>query len=415
MDTAILRQEIQQLQPELFEIYQDLHQHPEPGFEEHRTSAFVARYLQQLGLQVQTGLAFTGVVATLDSGRPGRTLMLRADMDCLAIGDQSQLPYASRNEGYCHACGHDGHTAMLLGAAKILSRYRENFCGKIKFVFQPCEEGSLKDSVNQALRDAGYVGRPEEAGLGGAGFLIQQGVLDGVDACIGLHVDPQTPLGEVTLCEREACASTDMFIITLQGKGGHGSTPHKVIDPVPAMAQLIQAIHLLPTREVDAAETVVFHIGDVSTPGSLWSAVADKAVIKGGYRTYSEETRRRLGQRLPELSQEIGQAWHCQVDYDHITGYAPTLNDPQLSAQVAKSCASALGHAQVHYTRTPMLTAEDFSEYARLVPSALLWLGCATRPDYPALHNPRFHLEAQVLPVGVEIHVQNALDYLNQD
>ena len=357
-----LQHELPELQKELFEIYKDLHQHPEPGFEEVRTSGIIAEYLKKLGLCVQTGLAFTGVVGLLDSGRPGKTLMLRADMDCLAIPDQSGLPYQSEHAGYCHACGHDSHVTMLLGAASVLSRHKEKFQGKIKFVFQPCEEGTLKPEVTPALKEAGDVGRPGEAGLGGAGFLIKEGVLEGVDACIGLHVLPELPLGAVSLCEKEACASTDKFTITFQGRGGHGSTPHKVIDPVPAIAELIQAIHMLPTREANAAETTIFHIGNISTPGSLWSAVADKAIIEGGYRTYNEETRRLFGKRVPELAQHIAQAWRCEMTYDHVTGYAPTINDPTLSAQVAKNCRQLLGEDKVRYTNQPVLTAEDFSE-----------------------------------------------------
>ncbi|MDE6994952.1 MAG: amidohydrolase [Lachnospiraceae bacterium] len=408
-----LQHELPELQKELFEIYKDLHQHPEPGFEEVRTSGIIAEYLKKLGLCVQTGLAFTGVVGLLDSGRPGKTLMLRADMDCLAIPDQSGLPYQSEHAGYCHACGHDSHVTMLLGAAAVLSRHKEKFQGKIKFVFQPCEEGTLKPEVTQALKEAGYVGRPGEAGLGGAGFLIKEGVLEGVDACIGLHVQPELPLGAVSLCEKEACASTDKFTITFQGRGGHGSTPHKVIDPVPAIAELIQAIHMLPTREANAAETTIFHIGNISTPGSLWSAVADKAIIEGGYRTYNEETRRLFGKRVPELAQHIAQAWRCEMTYDHVTGYAPTINDPTLSAQVAKNCRQLLGEEKVRYTNQPMLTAEDFSEYARLVPSVLVWLGCAVGPNPPALHHPSFHVDERVLPVGIQVHVGNALAYLN--
>jgi len=411
----MLTSEIKSLQSELFAIYKDLHQHPEPGFEEVRTSSIISEYLKKLGLDVQSGLAFTGVVGILDSGKPGKTLMLRADMDCLAIGDQSDLPYKSENAGYCHACGHDSHVTMLLGAAKVLSGKKEQFRGKIKFVFQPCEEGSLKPEINQALNDAGYFGRPGESGLGGAGFLIQEGVLDDVDACIGLHVQPQIPLGTAQLCKKEACASTDKFCITLQGVGGHGSTPHKVIDPVPAMAELIQAIHMLPTREVDAAQTTIFHIGNVMTPGSLWSAVADKAVIEGGYRTYDDAVRKLFGKRVPELADMIGKAWRCKVTYDHTTGYAPTINDENLSQKVAASLACVLGAENVDYTSTPMLTAEDFSEYARKVPSVLLWLGVGVGKDYPALHNPRFHVSAEALPIGVAVHVQNAIDYLNQD
>ena len=177
-----------QLEKELVEIYKDIHRHPEPGYKENRTSGLVAEYLEGLGLEVRKNVALTGVIGTLDSGRPGKTIMIRADMDCLPIEEATSLDYKSENRGYMHACGHDAHVAMLLGAAKILSEHKEQFTGKIKFLFQPAEEGT-DPSMEETVRKSGY------EGVGGAGYMIQEGALDDVSACLIIHVNPSIPTG----------------------------------------------------------------------------------------------------------------------------------------------------------------------------------------------------------------------------
>lgn len=408
--------EIKDLDAELFEIYKDLHQNPERGFTEYRTSEIVSEYLKELGLEVKTGIALTGVTALLDSGKPGRTLMIRADMDCLAMDDASGLPYASQTPGLAHTCGHDAHTTMLLGAAKILSRHRDAFCGKILFLFQPNEEGYLEGTdMAKKLAEIGYVGRPGEAGIGGAGFMIQEGVLENVDACMALHVEPRLPLGKVLISKKEACASTDAFDIAIIGQGGHGSAPHQAIDPMPALAELIQALYLLPTRESSPTEHVVFHIGYAETPGSLWSAVAERVILQGGYRTFNEETRRLFARRVEEISKKIAEFNRCRLEYRRTTGYAPVINDERISSLVAESCRQVLGDENVHYSNLPVMGAEDFGEYARLRPSTIFWLGSGHCSNEPANHNPAAHVHRDVLPIGVSLHISNALTYLNRE
>ena len=407
-----VKQEAQSLKSELFEIYKDLHQHPESSWEEFRTSKIVEDYLRTLGLEVKTNIGYTGVVGGLDTGKPGKTLLLRADMDALLMDDLCGLPYQSENPGVCHSCGHDSHVAMLLGAAKILCTHKDAFSGRIKFAFQACEENTFNKDIRKKVADAGYVGRPE-AGLGGARAMVQDGILEDVDACMAIHVAAEIPIGTIKIRKDRACASTDFFEITLIGKGGHGSAPHLVIDPVPAMAELVQAIHMLPTREINALETTVFHIGEIHTPGSTASSVADRVVIKGGFRAFHDKTRAILSRRIKELTYRTAEAWRCSVEYEFHTGYSPTINDAELSAKVANSCTKILGMKNVFYTEAPSLTAEDFSEFSRLRPSVYMNLGVAVGEDYPILHNPRFHVSAEALPIGVEVHVQNALDYLN--
>lgn len=336
-------QEIQSLSGELFEIYKDLHMHPERGHTEFRTGKIVADYLRECGLEVQTEVGITGVVGLLDSGKPGKTLLIRADMDCLGIPEESDLPYRSVNEGLAHACGHDAHTAMLLGAAKVLSQHKEAFSGKIKFIFQPNEENYIDDHPIRAMvLDKGYRWLSPDAGLGGAGCMIQDGVMDGVDACFAIHVQPNVPLGSVYIAKKEACASTDFMDVTIQGKGGHGSMPQNAIDPVPALAEMIQALYILPTRVASGAEKWVFHIGAVETPGSIASAVADKAVIHFGYRAFNDETRALFTKRIEEMVPHIAAAHQCTASIVHGIGYRPTINDENMSALVAESCCKVL-------------------------------------------------------------------------
>ena len=215
-----VKKEAAALSAELETIYKDLHRHPEIGYDEHRTSGIIADYLRACGMEVQTGIAITGVVGTLDSGRPGKTLLIRADMDCLQVEEMTACDYRSENPGKMHACGHDAHVTMLLGAAKLLSAHRDAFRGKIKFLFEPSEE-SIPASMKETVRAAGYDGE------GGAGFMIQQGVLEGVDMALALHVQPVVPAGKIQIARHEATASSDVYDIMLTGKGGHGAMPDR--------------------------------------------------------------------------------------------------------------------------------------------------------------------------------------------
>lgn len=400
-------EEIAALKDELFEMFRDLHRNPESGFGEHRTAGIVAEYLRGCGIEVTTGVALTGVTGLLDSGRPGKTLMLRADMDCLEIRELAESEYKSRHDGLMHACGHDAHVTMLLGAAKILSRHRDAFSGRIRFVFQPAEEGTPRDRV-AAVREAGYELN------GGAGFMVREGVLDGVDACLVMHVQPSIPFGRVSISKRNACASSDVFRIDLIGRGGHGAQPQNAIDPVPAAAELIAAIHMLPTREIGAVETCVLSIGRVETPGSVWNAVAEKVHIEGGIRTFDESVREHLNRRVAELAEHIAKAGRCTAVHEREVGYAPCLNDEALAETLAAICAETLGKENVVLTATPAMTSEDCGAYLSRVPGVFFWLGTGGPEGSPALHNPGFRLDPEVLPTGTKVHVNNAISLLQR-
>lgn len=397
--------EVASLREELAKIYKDLHQHPEIGFTETRTAGIVADYLRACGLEVTEHVAMTGVVGVLDSGKPGKTLMLRADMDCLAVDELTDCPYKSLNPGKMHACGHDAHVTMLLGAAKILSRHKDSFDGKIKFVFQPAEEETPK-AVSDAVCKAGYQGQ------GGAGFMIQAGVLKDVDACVIMHVQPTLKAGTVSVSKKNAAASSDVFFITLQGKGGHGAQPHKAIDPVPALAELITAIHMLPTREVSATETCVISIGKVETPGSVWNAVAEKACLSGGYRTFNQEVRQLLGKRIEELANTIACAYRCTPLLGKLTGYMPCINDEHIAKLIAASAREVLGDKQVIFTEIPAMSSDDCGAYLSKVPGAYFWLGIGEDDPPAPLHSPKFRLNPAILATGTLVHVNNAIKIL---
>ena len=395
--------DIREIQDELMDIYRDLHRHPEPGYFEKRSSELIAEYLRSCGLEVMTGVAITGVVGVLDSGRPGKTLMLRADMDCLRVQELTGCDFASQEPGLMHACGHDTHMTMLLGAAKILSMHREVFDGRIKFVLQPPEEGIIPEA-EEMVRAAGYNGN------GGAGFMIQQGVLDDVDAVLIMHNQPSIPVGSVQIAKRDACASSDVFDISIVGKGGHGARPQEAIDPVPAVGELIGAIHLIPSREVSCLQDCVMSIGTLDTPGSVWNAVAEKACLTGGYRTFSDEVRSHITARIPEIAEGIARAHRCTAATVITPGYSPCINDTDMAQQLSDICSDLLGAEHVELTDIPAMTSEDAGEYLSRVPGVFYWLGSGD-PEH-ALHNPNFLPDPDTIPTGVRVHVHTAVNML---
>lgn len=430
-----IKSEATALENELFEIYKDLHQHPELGFKEIRTSSIIAEKLRALNLPVTTGWGCgTGVTAILDSGKPGKTIMLRADMDALPMPDLSGLPYASQYPNVCHACGHDAHTSMLLGAAKLLCRHKEDLVGKVMFLFDPCEEGNRDKELTKKIHADGYYGylgktivaedkheidedglhfdETSEIGIGGSGYLIHQGVLKNVDACFALHVSPGMPLGKVSICQKEAMASSDRLTITFQGKGGHGSEPENAVDPVPAMAEMLNAIYTFPTREIPGNETTVFNIGSISTPGSILTSIPDRAVIEMGYRCYSAVAGNRFRKRIPEIAKSIGKAWRCSVACHHGIAARPTINNVLLSEESAKACIELFGTDNVIYPASPKLAAESFGAYSDQIPGVYMMIGTGTEAF--SLHNPRFHVASSVLPIGVSVFTSFALKFLSK-
>lgn len=385
------RSEAESLRPTLVAWRRDLHQYPELGFELPRTSALVARALADLGLEVRTGVGRSGVVALLHGGRPGPTVMLRADMDALPVQEISDAPYASMVPGKMHACGHDGHVAIGLGAATLLARHAAELPGRVLLVFQPAEEGE-----------------------GGASAMIADGALADPrpDAAFGLHLWNSLPMGRVVAQAGPLMAAADIIRITVRGRGGHGAQPHETVDAVAATAQVLSALQTIVSRNVDPLETAVLTIGTVHG-GTAFNVIAETVEMQGTIRTFSEAVREMVLTRMKVLLNGVtaGMGATYELTITPMTG--AVVND-QAMAELARAAAvSVVGKSGVTW-HAPLMVSEDFSEFARQVPACFFLLGSAnaelglTAPH----HNPRFDFDEDALPLGVTLLATTATRFL---
>ncbi len=358
----------------------DLHAHPELGFEETRTAAFVARMLDRFGLAVHRGLAGTGVVGTLTGrGDSGRTIGLRADMDALPITEETGLAYASRTPGKMHACGHDGHTAMLLGAARALAETR-NFDGTVHFIFQPAEEG-----------------------LAGARAMIDDGLFDrfACDAVYGLHNWPELPVGSMAIHTGPVMAAGDRFEITVTGRGSHAAMPHQGVDPVLIAAQITVALQSLVSRMLDPIDPGVVSVTQVSG-GTAFNVIPDRAVLGGTVRSLRRSTQDRLARGIDTLGQGIAAAFGATATLDFRPGYPVTENTAAEATLAAAAAERVIGADRVVRDAPPSMAAEDFAFMLERRPGAYVWLGQA---GPTMVHNPRYDFNDEILPIGASYWV----------
>lgn len=358
-----------------------LHAHPELGFREHETAAFIAERLRGLGLEVQTGVASTGVVGLLRGGRPGKTVLLRADIDALPIQEENEVPYRSRVPGVMHACGHDGHTAILLSAARVLAERREGLAGAVKFAFQPSEE------------------QPP----GGAIKMIEAGVLADphVDAAFGLHLGQNLPLGTVMARPGAISAASDRFVLRIAGKGGHAARPHLCVDAALVAAQVLVALQTLVAREVDPLRPAVLTVGMIQA-GSAPNVIPETGRLEGTVRTYDREVRELLARRVGEVATGVAQALRAECACDYHYGYPSVVNDPALTELVAGVARELVGAERV-VAGEPGMGGEDFAYFLERVPGCFFRVG--TRNEARGLvyghHHPRFDIDEAALPLGV--------------
>ncbi|MBU8545075.1 amidohydrolase [Roseomonas sp. ROY-5-3] len=359
---------------------QDFHRHPELGFEEHRTAARVAERLRGWGIAVTEGIAGTGVVGTLQ-GRPGnRAIGLRADMDALAMTEATGLDYASETPGRMHACGHDGHTTMLLGAAEWLASNRHRFAGTVQLIFQPAEES-----------------------LGGARVMVEQGLFERfpVDAVYGIHNLPGLPLGTIAVPKGPVLASSDTWEVTFTGAGTHGAKPHLGTDATLAAAQFITALQAIAAREVDPLATAVVSVGHMAAGNPAAPNVIPATVfLKGTARALTEPVRGQIEARIGEIAQAVATLHRLRAEPRYIRRLSPTVNH---AAQAAVMVQAATGTAAAVQDDHPPITAgEDFSEFLAARPGAYAWLGTGD-PAHPegVHHNPHFDFADAALPHGV--------------
>lgn len=377
-----LRQDAQRLAPELVAVRRDLHRHPELGFQEVRTAGVIAKTLTGLGLEFMTGVAKTGVIALLETGKPGPTVLVRFDMDALPIQEQNTVDYASQTPGVMHACGHDAHVAIGLGVARLLSAHREELRGRVKFMFQPAEEG-----------------------LGGAEKMIQEGVLENPrpNYALSMHVWNEKPVGWVGIKSGTLMAGADSFRILIEGKGGHGAIPHQTADPVYAMAQIITALQSIVSRNVSPLETAVISVGSVRA-GEAHNIIPQTAEILGTVRTYSDEVRELVLNRLCTIAEGVAQSLGCRATVK-INDVTPAVINDKKVAQIVQSAAAKVLPEMTNDTSCQTMASEDMAYVLREIPGCYFFVGSAN-PEKGlsfAHHHPRFDIDEEVLWRSVAI------------
>jgi len=378
----------------------DIHAHPELSNREKRTAALVAEQLEAMGVdEIKTGVAHHGVVGLIRGKRPGPTVALRADMDALPIREDTGLPYASQNPGVMHACGHDAHTAILLGAAKVLTQMRDHLPGNVKLVFQPAEEGA------------------PEGEEGGAPLMIQEGVLRDPDvaAIFGLHIAPGLEVGKVAYRYGGLLASVDRFRLTITGKQSHAAMPWQGTDPIVAASHVVTAIQTIASRKIDARQPVVVSVG-IFRGGEAWNIIPEKVLLEGTIRTHDEQVRRRAGEEFVRLVKLTAAAHGAKAEIDY-QGYGPvTWNDPALGKRMKPTLVRAAGAAGVVESE-PIMAGEDFAHYAQKVPGCFVFLGVRNEAigAVHALHTPKLLIDEDALPLGVRTMALFALDFLRTE
>lgn len=352
----------------------DIHKHPELGFQEERTSSIVAEVLDQLGYEVQTGFGITGVAARIRGDREGPSRGLRADMDALPTQEETGLPYSSVNDGIMHACCHDGHVAMLLGAAEIIMERKNELNGEVVLIFQPGEEG-----------------------FAGARRMMEDGLFRDfpIDFLFGHHIMPVIlPHMSITTRKNVFTANSDRFYIGIKGKGGHASVPHLVRDPIPALGQLIGAVNTLVSRNFDPFEEVVVSIGQVHA-GSTENVIPDAASLSGSVRTFTDHAQQLVHKRLGDICRGIGESYDLQISLKYSYNYKSVINDPDVTEKLLE-----LGKTfteKVIEKETPFMGSEDFSFFSGEVPSCFVMLGVN---GTKGVHNPGMTFDESILPWG---------------
>ena len=369
------------LNDSLVSTRREIHRNPELGFKEVRTAALVAARLRKLGLEVREQVAKTGVLGVLRGGKPGKTLLVRADMDALPLTEEAGRSYGSEHAGCMHACGHDAHVSMALGTAEALTQRKADLKGTYVFCFQPAEEGP-----------------------GGALPMIEQGALDEprVEACVGLHVWNDMPAGQVGVRPGPLVASVDEIEITLSGRGGHGAAPHQTRDLVVAAAHVVTALQTVKSRRIDPQDPVVVTIAAIHG-GHAFNIIPEKVTMRGTIRTFDARVRDRVEDEIRALVTGVGGAFGAQVHVEYRRGYPTTVNDAAWSQLVAESAVEVVGGANVVEPRRTM-GGEDMSYFLERVPGCFFFLGTRNEErgfDAPH-HSPQFDIDESALVVGVQ-------------
>ncbi len=389
-----------QLLPEVIAVRDDvvawrrhLHAHPELGFQEHETARYVAQVLQEIGGLEITHPTATSVLARLRSTRPGRTIALRADMDALPVAEETGLPFSSQVPGVMHACGHDGHTAILLGAARLLSARREDLGGEVRFIFQ----------------------HSEELAPGGAQELVAAGVMDGVEMVAGEHLRSLLEVGQVALSSGPVQAAADEFRISIKGEGGHAAYPQLAVDSVAIGAEVVSALQHVVSRQTDPFDTLVLSV-TMFHAGTAENVIPPVAEMVGTVRAFREELRRQTEGRMDKIIRGITQGHGAEYSFQYQYGYQPVVNDERVTGIVREALTRSLGEGSV-IPATPTMGAEDFSAYQKMAPGVFFYVGAGNRAKGLTRqhHHGLFAIDEDCLGIGVQAMVATAEALLSAD
>ncbi|MGH1362255.1 MAG: M20 metallopeptidase family protein [Calditrichia bacterium] len=373
-------------------IRRDIHMHPEVGFDVHRTAAIAAAELQKFGLAVKEGIGKTGLYADLNIPGATKRIALRADMDALPILEQNDLPYRSTRDGFSHMCGHDSHTAMLIGAAEILSGMKEHLAVNVRFIFQPNEENLP----------------------GGALSMIADGVLEGVDEIFGLHVWPALQSGMLGICEGPALGQPDVFDIEIIGNGGHAAIPQLTTDPIIIGSQFVNAAQSIVSRNLGPLDAGVVSITQFNS-GSAHNVIPQSAKITGTVRTFDLSVQKKIRRRLEELLSGITAAHGADYTFKYTEGYPVTFNHSASVATILRVGKGFLSEDEINYPTEPTLGGEDFAYYTQKIPGCFMFIGSRNEEKgcIYSLHDARFQLDEDCMRTGMTMHTLLALNYEN--
>ena len=391
MYEKLIQDTVSEVLPKVVEWRRHFHMYPEVSGKEAETSLYIQKELAAMGIPFETGFFRNAVLGVIEGAKPGKTIALRADMDALPVTEQTGLPFASKHEGVMHACGHDSHMAILLGAAAVLSKLKDHIAGHVKLVFQPAEE---------------------EAAIGGGRNFVASGKLDDVSEIYGLHVWPELPVGVVGLRPGNLMAASDRFYVHIKGKSTHAAQPHNGTDALVMAAHFIIDVQTLVSREMDPMENVVCTIG-LMKAGTRYNVGVEDAYLEGTVRTYTPALRDKMERRLGEILKGLDVMFGTKSELNYVRGHSATINTPEKIRFLQKIGKSYLGEDAVVEPQFPSMCAEDFSSYLQKIPGAFMWLGTG-KEGTPALHNASFAIDESILPLGVTMEAAAVLETLGE-
>jgi len=380
---------ISKIKKEIIDNRRYFHKYPELSFKEHNTSKVIAKKLEEMGIEVATGIAQTGLTGLIRGGKPGKTIALRADMDALPIQETSDIEYKSVNDGVMHACGHDGHIAMLLGAAKAINQIKQKLNGNVKLIFQPAEEG-----------------------LAGALHMINEGAIDDVDEIYGIHLWNYQKVGEVGVKDGPIMAAADMFEIEVIGKGGHGATPHGTVDAVIVASHIVNSLQTIVSRDTNPLESTVVTVGMING-GYNFNIIADKVILKGTTRSYTKENRELIKTRMNEIIAGTEKIFNAKIQLKYKDGYPPTVNNKKCTKNVINAVSKVIGENS--YAPYLSMGGEDFSYYLEKIPGCFFFVGSSPLDSKPLSiphHCSHFDIDEKSLLIGSSTFVKIIEDLL---